>query len=140
MREVVGENQIDRILTQDREPIQIQVRELMQKTLDSYGAGVTITRVQMQKVDPPAEVIAAYRDVQAARADQERMRNEAEAYANKIIPEGARPGGTHRPGRGSLSPAGDRRGHRPGQAVPFGLCRIPQGARRDAQAHVSRDA
>jgi len=87
MREAVGENQIDRILTQDREPVQIQVRELMQKALDSYDAGVTITRVQMQKVDPPPEVIGAYRDVQAARADQERARNEAEAYANKIIPE-----------------------------------------------------
>ncbi len=87
MREAVGENQIERILTQDREPVQIQVRELMQKALDSYGAGVTITRVQMQKVDPPTEVIGAYRDVQAARADQERLRNEAEAYANKIIPE-----------------------------------------------------
>jgi modulator of FtsH protease HflK len=87
MREVVGQNQIEPILTQDREQLQIQVRELMQKTLDSYGAGVTITRVQMQKADPPGEVIDAYRDVQAARADQERMRNEAEAYANKIIPE-----------------------------------------------------
>jgi modulator of FtsH protease HflK len=87
MREVVGQNQIEPILTQDREPVQIQVRELMQKTLDEYGAGVTVTRVQMQKVDPPLEVISAYRDVQAARADEERMRNEAEAYANKIIPE-----------------------------------------------------
>ena len=87
MREVVGQNKIEPILTQDREPVQIQVRELMQKTLDSYGAGVTITSVQMQKADPPAEVIDSYRDVQSARADQERLRNEAEAYANKIIPE-----------------------------------------------------
>lgn len=87
MREVVGQNQIEPILTQDRGPVQAQVRELMQKTLDAYGAGVTITRVQMQKADPPAEVIDAYRDVQAARADQERLRNEAEGYANKIIPE-----------------------------------------------------
>jgi membrane protease subunit HflK len=87
MRQVVGQNQIERILTQDREPVQVQVRELMQKTLDEYGAGVTVTRVQMQKVDPPLEVISAYRDVQAARTDQDRMRNEAEAYANKIIPE-----------------------------------------------------
>lgn len=87
MREVVGQNQIEPILTQDREPVQVEVRELMQKALDSYGAGVTITRVQMQKADPPSEVIAAYRDVQAARADQERLRNEGEAYANKVIPE-----------------------------------------------------
>jgi len=87
MREVVGQNQIEPILTQDREPVQIQVRDLMQKALDLYGAGVTITRVQMQKVDPPAQVIDAYRDVQAARTDQDRMRNEAEAYSNKVIPE-----------------------------------------------------
>jgi membrane protease subunit HflK len=63
------------------------VRDLMQRILDSYGAGVTITRVQMQKADPPAQVIDAYRDVQAARTDQDRMRNEAEAYANKVVPE-----------------------------------------------------
>ena len=87
MREVVGQTQIEPILTQDRAPIENQVRELMQKTLDGYRAGVTITQVKMQKADTPAEVIDAYRDVQAARADQERMRNEAEAYANKIIPE-----------------------------------------------------
>lgn len=87
MREVVGQTQIEPILTQDRAPIENEVRELMQKTLDSYRAGVTITQVQMQKADTPGEVIDAYRDVQAARADQERMRNEAEAYANRIIPE-----------------------------------------------------
>ncbi len=87
MREVVGKTPIEPILTQDREPIQIEVRDLMQKTLDMYGTGVSITDVKMQKVDPPDEVLDAYRDVQAARADQERMRNEAEAYANKIIPE-----------------------------------------------------
>ena len=87
MREVVGRSQFENILTQDREEIQIQVRELMQKTLDLYGAGVTINNVTMQKVDPPGEVIDAYRDVQAARADQERARNEAEGFANTIIPQ-----------------------------------------------------
>jgi membrane protease subunit HflK len=86
MREVVGRSQFESILTQDRETIQIEVKDLMQKTLDAYGAGVTVTNVNMQKADPPNEVIDAYRDVQAARADQERMRNEAEAYANKVIP------------------------------------------------------
>jgi membrane protease subunit HflK len=87
MREVVGRSQFESILTQDREAIQIEVKDLMQKTLDAYGAGVNVTNVNMQKADPPSEVIDAYRDVQAARADQERMRNEAEAYANKVIPE-----------------------------------------------------
>jgi modulator of FtsH protease HflK len=87
MREVVGKNQIEPILTANREPIQEEVRDLSQRTLDAYGAGVTITRVQMQKADPPAQVIEAYRDVQAARTDQDRMRNEAEAYANRVVPE-----------------------------------------------------
>jgi membrane protease subunit HflK len=87
MREVVGQNEIDPIITEDREPVAIKVRELMQKTLDGYGAGVAITRVQLQNAGPPPEVIDAYRDVQKARADQEGMRNQAEAYANKIIPE-----------------------------------------------------
>src|SRR5262245_64754506 len=87
MREVVGRNQIEPILTANREPIQEEVRGLMQRILDSYGAGVNITRVQMQKADPPMEVLGAYRDVQAARTDQDRMRNEAEAYANRVVPE-----------------------------------------------------
>src|SRR5688500_8578981 len=87
MREVVGRNQIEPILTENREEIQEQVRVLMQQTLDTYNAGVTVTRVQMLKADPPQQVIDAYRDVQAARTDQERMRNEAEAYANRVIPE-----------------------------------------------------
>ena len=87
MREVVGRSQFESILTQDRETIQIEVKDLMQKTIDAYGVGVNITNVNMQKADPPSEVIDAYRDVQAARADQERMRNEAEGYANKVIPE-----------------------------------------------------
>jgi membrane protease subunit HflK len=87
MREVVGRNQIEPILTENREEIQEEVRALMQATLDTYNAGVTVTRVQMLKADPPQQVIDAYRDVQAARTDQERMRNEAEAYANRVIPE-----------------------------------------------------
>lgn len=87
MREIVGRNIIDTVLTENREMIQDDVRVLAQQVLDFYGAGVTITRVQMQKADPPAQVIDAYRDVQAARTDQDRMRNEAEAYANRIVPE-----------------------------------------------------
>ena len=59
----------------------------MQKTLDSYGAGVQITQVQMQKVDPPAQVIDSFRDVQAARADFERLQNEAQTYANRVVPD-----------------------------------------------------
>ncbi len=87
MREVVGESNIDAILGENRTPIQVAVQSLMQSALDGYGAGVEITEVQMQKVDPPQQVIEAFRDVQAARADQERIQNEAQAYANRVVPE-----------------------------------------------------
>ncbi len=87
MREVIGQNEIQPILTKSRQEIEELVKVLLQRTLDSYKAGISITQVVLQKVDPPAEVIAAFRDVQAARADQERARNEAEAYANRVIPE-----------------------------------------------------
>ena len=87
MREVIGQNEIQPILTKSRQEIEEAVKGLLQRTLDSYKAGINITQVVLQKVDPPAEVIAAFRDVQAARADQERARNEAEAYANRVIPE-----------------------------------------------------
>lgn len=87
MREIVGHSDIQPILTQARLITETAVRELMQKTLDEYGAGVEISQVQLQKVDPPAQVIDAFRDVQAAKADQERLQNEAQAYANQVIPE-----------------------------------------------------
>ncbi|MEM9222327.1 MAG: FtsH protease activity modulator HflK [Pseudomonadota bacterium] len=87
MREVVGRKNIQPILTQERQQIEQDVQALMQTTLDEYGAGVEVTQVQMQKVDPPSEVIDAFRDVQAARADQERFQNEADAYANEIVPQ-----------------------------------------------------
>ncbi len=87
MREVIGRNDLGRILTEDREKIQIEVQQLMQVMLDAYKAGVLVQRVQMQRVDPPQEVIEAFRDVQAARADAERARNEAETYRNQKIPQ-----------------------------------------------------
>ncbi len=87
MREVVGQSNIQPILTQERQKTEEAVQALMQRTLDSYGAGIQIDQVQLQKVDPPAEVIDAFRDVQAARADKERLQNEAYGYFNKVVPE-----------------------------------------------------
>jgi membrane protease subunit HflK len=87
MREVVGRSQIEPILTGARQTIEGAVQELMQRTLDHYGAGVQISQVQLQKVDPPAQVIDSFRDVQAARADAERAQNEAQTYANRVVPE-----------------------------------------------------
>ncbi len=87
MREVIGQNDIQPILTKSRQEIEETVKALIQRTLDSYKSGIQITQVNLQKVDPPAQVIEAFRDVQAARADQERARNEAQTHANKVIPE-----------------------------------------------------
>lgn len=87
MREVVGTSDIQPILTQARQKTELEVQKLIQSTLDTYGAGIEITQVQLQKVDPPAAVIDAFRDVQAARADQERAQNEAQSYANRVVPE-----------------------------------------------------
>jgi membrane protease subunit HflK len=87
MREVVGRSNIQPILTGARQNIETAVHELMQRTLDEYGAGIQITQVQMQKVDPPNQVIDSFRDVQAARADLERAQNEAQTYANRVVPE-----------------------------------------------------
>ena len=89
MREIVGQNDIQPILTEQRQKNEEEVKALMQKTLDGYGAGIGITQVKMQKVDPPAAVIDAFRDVQAARADQERARNEATAIRTALR-EGSR--------------------------------------------------
>jgi membrane protease subunit HflK len=87
MREVVGRRNIQQILTTDRSAVEVEVRQQMQEVLNRYGAGVEIRQVQLQKVDPPAQVIDAFRDVQAARQDQDRMRNQAETYASKVVPE-----------------------------------------------------
>ena len=87
MREVIGRSEIQPILTGARQTIETAVQDLMQKTLDHYSAGIDVTQVQLQKVDPPTQVIDAFRDVQAARADLDRSVNEAQTYANKVIPE-----------------------------------------------------
>jgi len=87
MRDVVGQSNIQPLLTGARQKTEQAVQKLMQDVLDRYGAGISIDQVQLQKVDPPTQVIDAFRDVQAARADQERLQNEAGSYANRVIPE-----------------------------------------------------
>ena len=86
MRAVIGRSQIQNILTAERKVIEPAVQEQMQKILDNYKAGVLVLQVQLQSVDPPQEVIAAFRDVTAAQQDRDRMRNEADAYANRVVP------------------------------------------------------
>ena len=86
MREVIAKSRLQSILTEGRSKIEIETQEIAQSLLDEYESGIQITQVQTQKADPPDEVIDAFRDVQAARADMERSKNEAEAYQNDVIP------------------------------------------------------
>jgi membrane protease subunit HflK len=89
MREVVGRNTLDYLLTENQVVVQNEVRRLMQKALDQYGAGIEIRLVNINGngANPPVQVIDAFRDVQAASIDAVRLQNEARSYANKIVPE-----------------------------------------------------
>jgi len=86
MREVIGRTPIQPALTDARASIETDVRRGVQEVLDNYGVGVDVTQVQLQKVDPPEAVIESFRDVQRASTDSDRLRNEADAYANDIVP------------------------------------------------------
>ncbi len=86
MREIIARTDIQPALTEARQSIEADVRTLVQETLDNYGAGIEITQIQLQKVDPPQQVVDAFNDVLRARQDQQRVRNQAEAYRNDIIP------------------------------------------------------
>lgn len=86
MREIIGRTDIQPALTEARQDIEVDTRNLLQSILDDYEAGIEITQVQLQDVQPPAQVIDSFDDVQRARQDLDRLRNEAEAYRNDILP------------------------------------------------------
>ena len=87
MREVVGQSDLQPIMTAERQRTEQAVLKLMQDMLDHYGAGIRVERVQLLKADPPAQVLDAFRDVQAATTDKETLQNQAFAYAGRVIPE-----------------------------------------------------
>ena len=87
IREVVGKSRVQDVLTEKRREIEVKVMELLQRTLDAYGAGVKVTQLQMQRAEAPSQVMDAFRDVAAAAIDQKRIQNQADGYANKVIPE-----------------------------------------------------
>ena len=86
IREVIGKNVLDFILTEGRAEIAAQAQALIQMTVDTYGAGLTIYEVNLQEANFPGDVEASVQDAIKAREDKERMSFEAEAYANDIIP------------------------------------------------------
>lgn len=87
MREVVGQKNIQPLLTEARLEVEQAVRKLMEDILDRYSAGILVEYVRLQKSAPPQQVIDAFLDVQAARNDKEKFQNEASAYANRIVPQ-----------------------------------------------------
>ncbi len=86
MREIVGQTTLEDALTIKRQEVELKTKELLQAILDEYGAGVFVSDVKLQKVDPPSQVIDAFNDVQRARQDKERKQNEAQTYSNDILP------------------------------------------------------
>jgi membrane protease subunit HflK len=86
MREVIGKSNLQYAQTEGRTRIEQDTKDLLQRVLDEYGLGAQIAQVQLLRVDPPQEVIGAFRDVQAARADKEKSINEANTYRNQVEP------------------------------------------------------
>ncbi len=87
MREVIGQTSFDDAVTVGRAEIETNTLILLQRILDSYSSGILIEKIDLQKSSPPPQVIDAFNDVQRARQDLDRLRNQAEAYANSIVPE-----------------------------------------------------
>jgi membrane protease subunit HflK len=86
MREIIGRTDIQLALTEGRQEVESKTRVLLQRMLNDYDAGIEITQVQLQDVLPPSAVIDAFDDVQRARQDLDRLRNEADAYRNDVLP------------------------------------------------------
>jgi membrane protease subunit HflK len=87
MREVVGRSEIQPILTSKKDKTEREVHERMQETLDNYGSGIQIQQLQMGNVNPPADVIQSFNDVQNAKTELESLQNEAQTYANRVVPD-----------------------------------------------------
>jgi membrane protease subunit HflK len=85
MREIISQSQLAPILNRDRGLIADTVQTLIQTTLDSYDSGVNIVRLNLDRADPPAEVIDAFRDVQAAEQERDQLERQADAYANRVL-------------------------------------------------------
>lgn len=87
IREVIGRTKIDDVMTNKKAETEVETQDLIQSTLDEYKAGISIVTVKLQDVQPPERVIKEFKDVASAREDKERAKNEAQAYANDIIPK-----------------------------------------------------
>ena len=87
IREVVGKSKMDFVLSQGRSEVSARVKVLMQQILDRYKTGISVTTVNLQNVQAPEQVLAAFEDVVRAQQDRERFKNEGQAYANDVVPK-----------------------------------------------------
>lgn len=87
LRHVVGGSEMDRVLTDGREAIAVEVTKRLQEYLDRYETGLTVSKINIEDAHPPKDVKAAFDDVIKAKEDEERVKNEAQAYANQVVPE-----------------------------------------------------
>lgn len=87
VRELVGRSKMDNVLYENREKLAVDLNSSIQKILDSYKAGIFVTSVTVQNVQPPEQVQAAFDDAVKAGQDRERLKNEGQAYANDIVPK-----------------------------------------------------
>ena len=86
LREVAGKSTLDEIITQNRSAVATMVKQNAQQLLDNYRTGLVVTNVNIQEANPPDEVKEAFDDATKAMADKERVQNQADAYANDIVP------------------------------------------------------
>ena len=85
MREIIAQSELAPILNRDRGSIASRLQELIQLTLDRYGSGINVVRVNFDRADPPEQVIDAFREVQAAEQERDRLEKQADAYANRVL-------------------------------------------------------
>ena len=121
---------VDAVLTTEKVAIQEEVRAAAQKRINDYRAGVQLSTVNIESVTPPAEAADAFRDVASARADTDRIVNEAEGYANDLIPKARGEAQQMTRIRRSLQAEEDQRGLRRRRALHAGRSRIREGGRR----------
>ncbi len=87
LREIIGQSKMEDVITGDRNKIEDDTKKELQELLNDFQTGVNIVRVKLQKADPPKQVVEAFNEVQRAKTDAARFVNEAEAYANEVVPK-----------------------------------------------------
>ena len=137
IRTTVGRNKMDFILREGRAEIASRTMVLMQEILDTYGTGIEILTINLEDSQPPDAVQDAFQDATKAREDMERYKNEAQAYANEVIPQARGEAAPHARRRQGLPGARGRECRGRGVALHAIAGRIPEGAGSDAPAHVS---